>query len=185
MPTPHSTADDLAVGYFGPKRMPRPVASHLHLALWPGELVCLLGPNRAGKSTLLRTLAGLQPPLSGRLDLNGISLATLSPRRAGAAAQHRAHGARWRAAALPGWSWCAWAATRTPAGWAASTAHDEARVQAALAATGTAALADRPVDELSDGERQKCCWPAPWPRIRPWCCSTSPPPTSTCPTAWP
>lgn len=65
MPTPLLTADDLAVGYFGPKHLPRPVARHVRLALWPGELVCLLGPNGAGKSTLLRTLAGLQPPLSG------------------------------------------------------------------------------------------------------------------------
>ncbi len=31
----------------------------------------LRGPNGAGKSTLLRVLAGLIPPLSGRIDLNG------------------------------------------------------------------------------------------------------------------
>jgi len=35
------------------------------------------------------------------------------------------------------------------------SAHDEAQVQAALAATGTGSFAQRPVGELSDGERQK------------------------------
>ncbi len=32
-----------------------------------GELVCLMGPNGIGKSTLLRTLAGLQKPLQGKI----------------------------------------------------------------------------------------------------------------------
>lgn len=39
----------------------------LHLFLKPGELVCFMGPNGIGKSTLIRTLAGLQEPLSGEV----------------------------------------------------------------------------------------------------------------------
>ncbi|MEK6783502.1 MAG: ABC transporter ATP-binding protein [Bacteroidota bacterium] len=38
---------------------------NLNLDLLAGELVCFMGPNGIGKSTLLRTLAGLQKPLSG------------------------------------------------------------------------------------------------------------------------
>jgi iron complex transport system ATP-binding protein len=38
---------------------------NLDLALRPGKLVCLMGPNGIGKSTLIRTLSGLQKPLSG------------------------------------------------------------------------------------------------------------------------
>ncbi len=38
---------------------------NLNLDLVSGELVCFMGPNGIGKSTLLRTLAGLQKPLSG------------------------------------------------------------------------------------------------------------------------
>ena len=34
-----------------------------------GELVCLLGKNGIGKSTLLRTLTKVQPKLSGRVFL--------------------------------------------------------------------------------------------------------------------
>ncbi len=37
------------------------------LVLNQGELVCFMGPNGIGKSTLIRTLAGLQTPLSGKI----------------------------------------------------------------------------------------------------------------------
>ncbi len=40
---------------------------NLNLQLQEGELVCFMGPNGIGKSTLLRTLAGLQKPLHGEI----------------------------------------------------------------------------------------------------------------------
>ncbi len=43
-----------------------------------GEIVALLGRNSAGKSTLLRTLAGLVPSASGRIDYEGHDIAHLS-----------------------------------------------------------------------------------------------------------
>lgn len=48
----------------------------LNLHLREGELVCFMGPNGIGKSTLLRTLAGLQKPLRGKL--TGIEKGKLS-----------------------------------------------------------------------------------------------------------
>ena len=36
-----------------------------------GQLICLLGPNGVGKSTLLRTIAGFQKPVSGNVFWQG------------------------------------------------------------------------------------------------------------------
>lgn len=44
-----------------------PVLEGLSFTLNPGGALILRGPNGIGKTTLLRTLAGLQPPLSGRI----------------------------------------------------------------------------------------------------------------------
>ncbi len=44
--------------------------NELNLSLPQGQLVCFMGPNGIGKSTLIRTLAGLQKPLSGSVKIN-------------------------------------------------------------------------------------------------------------------
>lgn len=56
----------LSVGYSDTKNTNQ-LFTELNLCLNAGELVCLMGPNGIGKSTLLRTLAGLQKPLQGKI----------------------------------------------------------------------------------------------------------------------
>jgi heme exporter protein A len=46
-----------------------PVLDSLSFVVMPGAALILRGPNGAGKTTLLRVLAGLAPPLAGRIDL--------------------------------------------------------------------------------------------------------------------
>ena len=57
---------DLSAGYRGV-----PVVRELNLEVRPGEVVALLGPNGAGKTTTLETIAGLNHPISGTVELSG------------------------------------------------------------------------------------------------------------------
>ena len=57
------TVTDLAIARGGV-----PVLEGLGFALAPGRALILRGPNGIGKTTLLRTVAGLQPPLAGRIE---------------------------------------------------------------------------------------------------------------------
>ena len=75
MPAPASSAGpsghalavrDLQAGYRGV-----PVVRELNLEVRPGEVVALLGPNGAGKTTTLETIAGLNRPISGTVELSG------------------------------------------------------------------------------------------------------------------
>ncbi|GJE61072.1 ABC transporter ATP-binding protein [Methylobacterium trifolii] len=58
-----------------------PVLDHVDLDLAPGEFVALLGPSGCGKSTLLPLVAGLEPPGSGTLSLDGEPIGGPDPRR--------------------------------------------------------------------------------------------------------
>ncbi|KHK01485.1 Iron ABC transporter, ATP-binding protein [Desulfovibrio sp. TomC] len=59
-------AEDLAFAYNG-----TPVLRRVSFQLGAGELVCLLGPNGCGKTTLLRLMLGLLTPAAGRLLVSG------------------------------------------------------------------------------------------------------------------
>jgi len=66
-PSGHALAvRDLHAGYRGV-----PVVRELNLEVRPGEVVALLGPNGAGKTTTLETIAGLNRPISGTVELSG------------------------------------------------------------------------------------------------------------------
>src|SRR3954470_15210164 len=48
-----------------------------------GSLTALLGPSGGGKTTLLRVIAGLEQPDSGRVEIEGIEATALPPQRRG------------------------------------------------------------------------------------------------------
>ena len=68
-------SENLSVGYHtNRKDQPVVILKDVNLNLRAGELACLMGPNGIGKSTLIRTLAGLQSPLCGTVLLNGLPI---------------------------------------------------------------------------------------------------------------
>ena len=68
--------DRLGVGY-GPLQVVWDIDLHVET----GEWVALLGPSSAGKSTLLKALAGLLPVKAGRILLDGEDVSALPPHR--------------------------------------------------------------------------------------------------------
>ena len=60
---------DLNIGYSS-KNSSIVIAKNLNITLKKGKLIALIGANGVGKSTLLRTLTGIQKPLSGTVSLN-------------------------------------------------------------------------------------------------------------------
>lgn len=145
--------NDLAIGYSN-GRFQTIVGQNIDVTLLPGEFVCLIGPNGVGKSTLMRTLSGMQRPLSGHIWLNETPLEELSARQLArllsVVLTERVDVGMLSAYAMV-------ALGRHPhTGWGGKlTAQDEQVVRNAITAVGGEPLANRYVNELSDGERQK------------------------------
>lgn len=57
-------AKNLTIGY------EEPLASNLNLNVKSGEIISIVGPSGVGKTTLLRTIAGMVSPLSGTIECN-------------------------------------------------------------------------------------------------------------------
>jgi iron complex transport system ATP-binding protein len=69
-------AKDISIGYTN-KKNSTTVASNVSISLEKGKLTALIGANGIGKSTLLRTLIGIQWPLSGTVYLENKDIHSL------------------------------------------------------------------------------------------------------------
>ncbi|MDF3608158.1 ABC transporter ATP-binding protein [Paracoccus sp. DMF-8] len=132
----------------------RVISENLTLRIPDGSFTVVVGPNACGKSTLLRALARLLRPESGQVVLDGKAISELPTqevaRRLGLLPQSPAAPDGLTVAELVGRG-------RFPhqsflRQW---SPDDESAVLSALEATGTTALAQRPVAELSGGQRQR------------------------------
>lgn len=132
----------------------RTVIEDLDVAIPPGVITTIIGPNGCGKSTLLRTLARLLKPSGGRVVLDGEDIARLRTRdvakklgllpQAPVAPEGLTVSDLVARGRHPHQSWLRqW------------SSDDAAVVERALAMTGVSDLADRAVDTLSGGQRQR------------------------------
>jgi len=141
-------ADKVAFGFPG-----RTVGRDVSFTLDAGEVLCVLGPNGGGKTTLFRTLLGLLPRHGGAIALEGQDLENLSrgeiARRIGYVPQgHTAYFAYTvREFVLMG-------RTVHLGVFSAPGRRDKDVSQRCLESLGIAHLAHKPVTEISGGERQ-------------------------------
>ncbi|OII06912.1 ABC transporter [Curtobacterium sp. MCBA15_008] len=75
------TASGLDHAYMSASGVSTPVLRHVSLTVRRGEMVAVVGPSGSGKTTLLTCLSGLERPSGGTVEVDGISLATLSAQR--------------------------------------------------------------------------------------------------------
>jgi len=119
-----------------------------------GEFIALLGGNGAGKSLLLRTLAGLRAPAAGAVRVSGRDIAAISRREI---ATHLGflpqdpdappQGSLRESALLGRFAHLGF--------WETAGAEDMQRVARALVDTGLEALAERELGSLSGGEQRR------------------------------
>lgn len=70
MTTPKLCVDGVSKTYDVDGRLVQ-ILQDIHLAVWPGEFVTLLGPSASGKSTLFNIIVGLEEPDEGTIRLDG------------------------------------------------------------------------------------------------------------------
>lgn len=131
-----------------------PVVDGITVRIPPGGLVGILGPNGSGKTTLLRLLSGTRGATRGRVLLDGRPLHELSrravARRIAVVPQETELAFEYRVLEIVLMGRHPHLGTFQVEG-----AADVAIARDALAATGTAELADRHFHTLSGGEKQR------------------------------
>ena len=142
---------DLLVGYGSALET---MKSPFDFELMPGTVVALMGENGCGKSSLLKTFAGLLSPVAGEVSLEGKPLVNWAPRER---AQEISL-VRMSSAVPPRMSVNEFVRLgRSPYSgiFDSRSADDKRIVEESMALLDVANFAQRPIAELSDGERSR------------------------------
>ncbi|MHC3001529.1 ABC transporter ATP-binding protein [Gordonia sp. GN26] len=136
------------------RRGARTILRGVDLDVPAGTRLAIVGPNGTGKSTLLRTLCGLEQPSSGRIRLADDDLGRLPARRRALSiavvGQDEHPSAELTVAEAVGLG-------RTPyrSAWATRNSDDDEIIRSALAQVGLGGWEHRSCTQLSGGERHR------------------------------
>lgn len=145
--------NSLLIGYRKGKEV-RPLLHPLNICAERGELIAVIGANGTGKSTLLKTIAGLLPPLGGEILIDGRNLKEYTrgeiATKSGFVSTEQVKVDNMKVTDLielgryPYTSWTGRLKEK-----------DYEMINCAVEKTGLKNMAQRFINELSDGERQK------------------------------
>jgi len=130
------------------------VLRDISFELDPGELTAMLGVNGIGKSTLLKTVAGLLPALAGEVRLTGEALSAMSATQRSRAVSIVLTG-RPPTGMLDVETLVSLGRQPWTGRWGSLAAADQAHVERALKLTGAEHLRGKSLGTCSDGECQK------------------------------
>jgi iron complex transport system ATP-binding protein len=147
-------AIDLEIGYNVPEHHKNRVGQKLNFEACDGELVALIGPNGIGKSTLLKTIARLLPKLSGTLFINGVNQDEIENSNYAELLSFVStdiirvpNFSVYQLVALGRFPYTNWIGSLTKS--------DKEVIDLALNLVGLSSLQSKPINEISDGERQR------------------------------
>jgi iron complex transport system ATP-binding protein len=146
--TPRLAVEDLSYGYPG-----RAIGQHINFTLADAEILCVLGRNGEGKSTLFKTILGLLPPWSGTLRVDGEPISGWSPRQRALTFGYVPQNSR-RAFPFTVAELVLMGRTAHRGPFAAPSAADRIAADEAIATLGIGHLAEREWVRISGGERQ-------------------------------
>jgi iron complex transport system ATP-binding protein len=141
-------AQSLAFGFPG-----RTIGRDVSFSLAAGEVMCVLGPNGGGKTTLFRTLLGLLLPHRGAIRLEEKSIESLSRTEIAKLIGYVPQGHSGYFAYTVR-DFVLMGRTAHVGIFASPSKKDHEVAERVIASLGMAHLADRPVTEISGGERQ-------------------------------
>ncbi len=141
--------DSLAIGY-----KERCVLPKIDATIYSGELTSLLGANGVGKSTLLRTMTANQPKLGGAIYYHGEELSSYTQKRLSKMISIVLT-ERVTIKNISVFELVSFGRSPYTGFWGSVSEQDRAIIKESLRLVGIEHLADRMVQTLSDGERQK------------------------------